>query len=95
MSAHKPELDNMTPAQIRVLCEELLYTMDIDQREKIALKLPGLYKMVYGTLPQGVIEQLAIKLAADFNEPFQTEEKPNRQFLTNQRCLEALQNVGL
>jgi len=47
MSAHKPEMDKMTPAQIRALCEELLYTMDIEQREKIKATLPGLYAMVF------------------------------------------------
>jgi hypothetical protein len=47
MSAHKPQLDEMTPAQIRVLCEELLYTMDAEQRLKVKAKLPGIYAMVY------------------------------------------------
>ena len=48
---HKPELDDMTPAQIRVLCEELLYTMDCTQRIKVAKVIPGIYKMVYVKLP--------------------------------------------
>jgi len=51
-NAHKPELDNMSPAQIRVLCEELLYTMDTEQRRKIMGRLPGIYHMAYpGSTP--------------------------------------------
>jgi len=51
-NAHKPELDNMSPAQIRVLCEELLYTMDTEQRRKIMGRLPGIYHMAYpGSAP--------------------------------------------
>lgn len=52
IGAHKPELDNMTPAQIRVLCEELLYTMDAEQRLKVKAKLPGIYGMVYPDKPK-------------------------------------------
>jgi hypothetical protein len=51
-NAHHPELDNMSPAQIRVLCEELLYTMDTEQRRKIMGRLPGIYHMAYpGSTP--------------------------------------------
>lgn len=62
--AHKPELDNMTPAMIRVLCEELLYTMDCDQRRKIAKKIPGIYKMVYGSLPDAMVNQTANQIVS-------------------------------
>jgi len=52
-NAHHPELDNMSPAQIRVLCEELLYTMDTEQRRKIMGRLPGIYHMAYpGSRPE-------------------------------------------
>ena len=45
--AHKPELDEMTPAMIRVVAEFLLYTMDIEQRTKLIAELPGIYKLIY------------------------------------------------
>ena len=61
--AHKPELDNLTPAQTRVLCEELFYTMDCEQRFKIAVKLPGLYQMVFGDLPDSVKTHFADQLS--------------------------------
>lgn len=44
MNAHKPELDELTPAEIRVICEQLLYTMDIEQRIKFKAAYPGLYE---------------------------------------------------
>lgn len=47
MSAHKPELDQFTPAEIRVVCEQLLYTMDSEQRKKFMQKYPGLYLKLY------------------------------------------------
>jgi len=46
MSAHKPQLDEMTPAEIRVVCEQLLYTMDSDQRVKLRRMYPGLYAKI-------------------------------------------------
>jgi len=52
--AHKPALDKLTPSQTRVLCEEFFYTMGHKQRYAIAAKFPGLYKMVFGDLPDGV-----------------------------------------
>ena len=45
---HKAELDDFTPSEIRVLCEELLYTMEIEQRRKIMVRHPGLYMRLYG-----------------------------------------------
>jgi hypothetical protein len=47
MSAHKPELDQFTPAEIRVVCEQLLYTMDSEQRVKFMQTHPGLYLKLY------------------------------------------------
>ena len=44
MNAHKPQLDQMTPTEIRVICEQLLYTMDIEQRTKLKNTYPGLYQ---------------------------------------------------
>jgi hypothetical protein len=44
ISAHKPQLDEMTPAEIRVVCEQLLFTMDIEQRTKFREAYPGLYE---------------------------------------------------
>jgi len=44
---HKPELDELTPAEMRVIAEYLLYTMEIPQRRKFSLEYPGLYKKVY------------------------------------------------
>lgn len=43
MSAHRPELDQFTPAEIRVVCEHLLYTMNSEQRAKFMQTHPGLY----------------------------------------------------
>jgi len=45
--AHKPEMDQLSPAQIRVVCEQLLYTMDTEQRRKLMGTFPGLYLMLY------------------------------------------------
>lgn len=44
---HKPELDNMTPAMIRVVAEFLLYKMDTDLRRKFIDELPGIYNLIY------------------------------------------------
>jgi hypothetical protein len=44
---HRPTLDNMSPAQIRVVLERLLNTMQIEQRRDFMATLPGLYRMVY------------------------------------------------
>ena len=46
VNAHKPQLDEMTPAEIRVICEQLLYTMDIEQRIKFRETYPGLYAKI-------------------------------------------------
>jgi hypothetical protein len=44
---HKPELDNMTPAMIRVVAEFLLYKMDTELRGKLMTEFPGIYKLMY------------------------------------------------
>jgi len=49
--AHKPELDEITPAMIRVVAEFLLYTMHIEQRTKLIAELPGIYKLIYPVIP--------------------------------------------
>jgi hypothetical protein len=46
MSAHKPELDDLTPAETRVVCEQLLYTMDSVQRVRLRRMYPGLYAKI-------------------------------------------------
>lgn len=48
--AHRPSLDHMTPAQIRVVCEELLYTMEQEQRVAFMKTFPGLYALVFPEL---------------------------------------------
>jgi len=45
--AHHPAMDSMSPAQIRVVCEHLLYTMEIGQRRKLMAAFPGLYKTLF------------------------------------------------
>ena len=45
--AHNPNIDNMSVAQMRVVLEHLLYTMEIDQRRNLMNTFPGLYKMLY------------------------------------------------
>jgi hypothetical protein len=45
--AHKPSLDAMSNAQIRVVCEHLLFTMQTEQRRDLIEAFPGLYKMVF------------------------------------------------
>lgn len=45
--SHKPEMDNMSPAMIRVVAEFLLYTMAIEQRRQFMDTLPGFYKVLY------------------------------------------------
>jgi hypothetical protein len=46
-NAHRPALDDMSPSQIRVVCEHLLYTMDGEQRRSLMAAFPGLYAMVF------------------------------------------------
>ena len=46
MSIHKAELDNLTPAEIRVVCERLLATMDFEQRCQLREYIPGLYAKI-------------------------------------------------
>lgn len=46
MSAHKPEMDKLTPAEMRVLAEYLIYTMEIGQRRKLRKTYPGLYEKI-------------------------------------------------
>jgi hypothetical protein len=60
--SHRPELDNMSPAMIRVVAEFLLYTMEIDQRIKFSTELPGIYKILYQTLPT-VVRQMNVAQA--------------------------------
>lgn len=45
--SHKNSLDNMSPSQIRVVLEYLLYIMPIEQRKDLMATFPGLYKMIY------------------------------------------------
>lgn len=45
--SHRPELDKMTPAMIRVVAEFLLYTMQTEQRITFIDTLPGIYKIIY------------------------------------------------
>jgi hypothetical protein len=80
---HKPELDEMSPSQIRVLCEQLLYTMDIEQRIKVSTEIPGIYKMVFGRLPEAVANKMA----------FEAEEA--RKDSLEAKTLDALDRVGL
>lgn len=89
--AHRPELDNMTPAMIRVLCEELLYTMDYEQRRKIATKLPGIYKMVFGSIPETMVETKAHEIAGFLNR---NESEPTRK-VSDEDVFAALKQVGL
>lgn len=56
---HQPQLDEFTPAEIRVLCEELLYTMEIEQRQKIMARHPGLYVRLYG---RDTVESVVLQL---------------------------------
>lgn len=67
-NAHKPELDNMTPAQIRVVCEQLLYTMDYEQRHKFMGTFPGLYLMLYPDSGPALVEV--------FQEQLETQSDP-------------------
>lgn len=45
--AHNPNIDNMSVAQMRVVLEHLLYTMEIKQRLNLMDSFPGLYSMIY------------------------------------------------
>lgn len=45
--AHNSNIDNMSVAQMRVVLEHLLYTMEIKQRVDLMDTFPGLYKMIY------------------------------------------------
>lgn len=45
--AHKSSLDNMSPSQMRMVLEHLLYTMEIKQRKDLMETFPGLYKMIF------------------------------------------------
>jgi hypothetical protein len=45
--AHTPEMDSMSPAMIRVVCEHLLYTMEYQQRKRFRECFPGLYYMLF------------------------------------------------
>ena len=45
--AHNPKVDNMSVAQMRVVLEHLLYTMEIVQRRTLMNTFPGLYEMIY------------------------------------------------
>lgn len=87
--AHKPELDNLTTAQIRVLCEELLYTMDYEQRAKISSKFPGLYLMVFDRLPDGVRTQLADELSE-----FRSHAVKQEEFKRMTDCVETVARIA-
>jgi hypothetical protein len=60
--AHHPELDSMSPAQIRVVCEHLLYTMEISQRRKLMAAFPGLYKNLFPNCGIKVIDSHGAEL---------------------------------
>ena len=45
--AHKSSLDNMSVAQMRVVLEHLLFTMEFKQRKNLMSTFPGLYKMIF------------------------------------------------
>lgn len=45
--SHNSNIDNMSVAQMRVVLEYLLYTMEIKQRKDLMNTFPGLYKMIY------------------------------------------------
>jgi hypothetical protein len=45
--AHNSNIDNMSVAQMRVVLEHLLYTMEIKQRRNLMDSFPGLYNMIY------------------------------------------------
>lgn len=45
--AHNSNIDNMSVAQMRVVLEHLLYTMEIKQRKDLMSNFPGLYRMIY------------------------------------------------
>ena len=45
--AHRPSLDNMSPAQIRVVCEHFLFTMEFKARNDLMETYPGLYRQIY------------------------------------------------
>ena len=89
--AHRPELDDMTPAMIRVLCEELLYTMDSEQRRKIANKIPGIYKMAFGSIPSTMVEMKGNEIAFHMNK---AEKEPTRK-VNSEDIYNALMKVGL
>lgn len=57
--AHKPELDRMSPAQIRVVCEQLLYTMAPEQRGKLMQAFPGLYLMMFPDAKDATIKRFS------------------------------------
>jgi hypothetical protein len=44
---HRPELDDFTPAEMRVLLEQMLYTMEHGQREKLKAAHPAMYERIY------------------------------------------------
>lgn len=44
---HKSALDHLSPAEIRVVCEQLLYTMGPEQRAKLMSTYPGIYCHLY------------------------------------------------
>lgn len=58
-NAHKPELDQLSPAQIRVVCEQLLYTMDHEQRSKFMATFPGLYLLIFPGTKDATIQKFA------------------------------------
>lgn len=66
--AHKPELDNLTPAQQRVVLEELLYTMQIEQRTSLMETFPGLYLMIFPDHGPSVVKA--------FQERLETQSDP-------------------
>jgi len=59
MSRHKPQLDDFTPAEIRVLAEQLLHTMDMETRGMLMEAYPSLYVRLYPTAANVCAERFA------------------------------------
>lgn len=59
MSRHRPELDNFTPAEIRVLAEHLLYTMGPEARGTLMEAYPTLYIRLFPSADRACLEKFA------------------------------------
>jgi len=67
---HKPELDDMTTAQMRVVLEFLLFNMGCDLRGKLMGSLPGLYLRIFPGVPYGSMDS---KLRENWYDPSITD----------------------